>query len=48
MTRNEQEMYSNISSIAKSLEKIATALEENNTLPCDKIDSAELDNFRGK
>ena len=48
MNRNEQEMYSNISSIAKSLEKIATALEENNTLPCDKIDSAELDNFRGK
>ena len=48
MTRNEQEMYSNISSIAKSLEKIAKTLEENNTLPCDKIDSAELDNFRGK
>ena len=29
MNRNEQEMYSNISSIAKSLEKIANALEGN-------------------
>ena len=29
------------------LERIAIALEKNNTLPCDKIDSAELDNFRG-
>ena len=31
MTRNEQEMYSNISSIAKSLEKIANALNNNVT-----------------
>ena len=30
MTRNEQEMYSNISSIAKSLEKIASVLEHMN------------------
>ena len=30
MTRNEQEMYSNISSIAKSLEKIANVLEHIN------------------
>ena len=30
MTRNEQEMYSNISSIAKSLEKIANVLEHVN------------------
>jgi len=29
MTRNENQMYSNISSIAKSLEKIANALETN-------------------
>ena len=29
MTRNESQMYSNISSIAKSLEKIANALETN-------------------
>ena len=31
MTRNEQQMYSNISSIAKSLEKIANALDNNVT-----------------
>ena len=31
MNRNEQEMYSNISSIAKSLEKIANALDNNAT-----------------
>ena len=31
MNRNEQEMYSNISSIAKSLEKIAKALDNNVT-----------------
>ena len=31
MTRNEQEMYSNIGSIAKSLEKIAKSLESNKT-----------------
>jgi hypothetical protein len=31
MTRNEQEMYSNIDSIAKSLEKIAKSLESNKT-----------------
>ena len=31
MNRNEQEMYSNISSIAKSLEKIANALDNNVT-----------------
>ena len=30
MTRNEQEMYSDISSIAKSLEKIANVLEHMN------------------
>ena len=30
MTRNEQQMYSNISSIAKSLEKIASVLEHMN------------------
>jgi hypothetical protein len=32
MTRNEQEMYSNISSIAKSLEKIANALDTPNVV----------------
>ncbi len=49
MTRYELEFYShNVPAIRKALERIATALEENNTLPCDKIDSAELDNFRGK
>jgi len=32
MTRNEQQMYFNVSSIAKSLEKIATALEAKNKL----------------
>ena len=31
MTRNEQQMYSDISSIAKSLEKIANALDNNVT-----------------
>jgi len=32
MTRNEQQMYSNISSIAKSLEKIANALDTPNVV----------------
>ena len=31
MTRNENQMYSDISSIAKSLEKIANALDNNVT-----------------
>jgi len=32
MTRNENQMYSDVSSIAKSLEKIANALEKRNKL----------------
>jgi hypothetical protein len=41
MTRNEQEMYSNISSIAKSLEKIAKALD--NKVSNELVDATTKD-----
>jgi len=42
MTRNDQQMYSNISSIAKSLEKIANALDNNVPQTTKSLDALDV------